>query len=191
MHRVPVNYTLPTVLNSLQTAGMSGLKKALSAKAITTAPTTGTTSGSSASSSLSSTFLNLLATELQNQDPTAPVDSTAMVGQMISLNQLDQLISINQTVTGSTGTGATGLLQPADGTASNAALSSANGGVSGTLSPSVAGAAAATNQLPFDPNTMMPLNSGNAGVPGASINSSVNPASMGSSSTSNNTSGGK
>jgi flagellar basal-body rod modification protein FlgD len=28
-----------------------------------------------------------LATELQNQDPTAPVDSTAMVGQMISLNQ--------------------------------------------------------------------------------------------------------
>ena len=36
-----------------------------------------------------------------------------MVGQMISLNQLDQLISINQTVTGSTGTGTTGLLQPA------------------------------------------------------------------------------
>ena len=36
-----------------------------------------------------------------------------MVGQMISLNQLDQLISINQTVTGSSGTGTTGLLQPA------------------------------------------------------------------------------
>jgi flagellar basal-body rod modification protein FlgD len=136
---------------------------------------------------LDSTFLNLLATELQNQDPTAPVDSTAMVGQMISLNQLDQLISINQTVTGSTGTGTTGLVQPAGKTASDAALSSANGGVANTLSPSVEGA----NQLPFDPNTMMPLNSGNAGALGSPINSAINPASMGSSTTRNNTSGGK
>src|ERR1035441_9087719 len=48
------------------------------------------------SSSLQTTFLNLLVTELQNQDPTSPVDPTAMVGQMVSLNQLDQLISINQ-----------------------------------------------------------------------------------------------
>jgi hypothetical protein len=35
---------------------------------------------------LGTTFLSLLAQELQNQDPTAPVDPTAMVGQMISLN---------------------------------------------------------------------------------------------------------
>jgi hypothetical protein len=83
------------------------------------------------------------------------------------------------------------LMQPAGATASDAALSSANGGVAGMLSPSVAGAAAASNQLPFDPNTMMPLNSGIAGAMGAAINSSVNPASMGSSSTTNNTSGGK
>jgi flagellar basal-body rod modification protein FlgD len=44
----------------------------------------------------------LLVKELQNQDPTAPVDSTAMVGQMISLNSLDQLISINQTLSTAT-----------------------------------------------------------------------------------------
>jgi flagellar basal-body rod modification protein FlgD len=138
---------------------------------------------------LSSTFLNLLATELQNQDPTAPVDSTAMVGQMISLNQLDQLISINQTLSGPSGTATTASVQPAGATASDAALSSVNGGLAGTLSPSVAGAVA--NQLPFDPNTMMPLNFGNAGAMGASINSSIQPASMGSSTTSNNTSGGK
>lgn len=187
MHTVSANYTLPAVLNTLQPAATSGIKKAISAKASPTT-TTGTTSSSNGAASLSSTFLNLLATELQNQDPTAPVDSTAMVGQMISLNQLDQLISINQTVTGSTGTGTTGLVQPAGGTASDAALSSANGGLASTLSPSVAGAAA--NQLPFDPNTMMPLNSGNPGSIGPSINS-INPASMGSSSTSNNTSGGK
>ena len=114
MHTVSANYTLPAVLNTLQPAATSGIKRAISGRA-TAPPASGTTSGSSTASSLSSTFLNLLATELQNQDPTAPVDSTAMVGQMISLNQLDQLISINQTVTGSTGTGATGLVQPAGG----------------------------------------------------------------------------
>jgi flagellar basal-body rod modification protein FlgD len=73
----------------------------------TTAAATSSTSSSSSSStsnlglsssSLESTFLNLLVTELQNQDPTQPVDPTAMVGQMVSLNQLDQLISINQTL---------------------------------------------------------------------------------------------
>jgi flagellar basal-body rod modification protein FlgD len=110
-----------------------------------------------------------------------------MVGQMISLNQLDQLISINQTLTGSS-TATTGLVQPARATASDTTLSSANGGVASALSPSVAGAAA--NQLPFDPNTMMPLSPGNAGA-AASINSSINAATMGSSSTGNNTSGGK
>jgi flagellar basal-body rod modification protein FlgD len=127
---------------------------------------------------------------LQNQDPTAPVDSTAMVGQMISLNQLDQLISINQTVTGST-TPVGGLVQPGGATASGAALTAASGAVASTLSPSVA----ATNQLPFDPNTMMPLTSGNAGAVAASVNSPINAATMGVSSTHANTntnnSGGK
>lgn len=55
--------------------------------------------------SVESTFLTLLAQELQNQDPTAPMDSTAMVGQMISLNQLDQLANINQTLTSAFGSG--------------------------------------------------------------------------------------
>jgi len=185
MHLVSANYTLPAVLNTLQPAAVSAVKKAVNAKA-STAPTTATGSDTS-STDIGSTFLNLLATELQNQDPTAPVDSTAMVGQMISLNQLDQLISINQTVTGSTGTGTTGLLQPAAATAGNAPLSAANGGAINTLSPSVAGAVA--NQLPFDPNTLMPLNPAIAGSPGAPLNS-INPVTMGSS-TSNNISGGK
>jgi flagellar basal-body rod modification protein FlgD len=188
MHSVSANYTLPTVLKTVQQAATSGLRNPVSGK-VSTTPTTPTTPSSTAGSSLSSTFLNLLATELQNQDPTAPVDSTAMVGQMISLNQLDQLISINQSLTGTPNTATTGSAQPAGATASDAAFSSVNGGLAATLPPSVAGAVA--NQLPFDPNTMMPLNSGYAGAMGASINSSIQPASMGSSSTSNNTSGGK
>jgi flagellar basal-body rod modification protein FlgD len=185
MHKVAANYTLPTVLNTLNPSG--GIRKTLNAKS-TTAPSTGSTSGSTTASGIGSTFLSLLATELENQDPTAPVDSTAMVGQMISLNQLDQLISINQTVTGSSGTGTTGLLQSA-GPAGDTALSPANGGGAGTLSPSVSGAA--SNQLPFDPATMMPLASGNAGAVAAAINSSINASTMGSSTTSTNNSGGK
>jgi flagellar basal-body rod modification protein FlgD len=186
MHQVSANYTLPTVLNTLQPAALSGIRKAVNPKASTSA-TTAPAAGSNSATDLGTTFLNLLATELQNQDPTAPVDATAMVGQMISLNQLDQLISINQGINGSTDTGTSGLTQPS--TAGNAAPSSANGGVSNILSPSVAGAA--TNQLPFDPNTLMPLNFLNPAAVGASVNSSANPASMGSSNTSNNTSGGK
>jgi len=57
------------------------------------------------------------------------------------------------------------------------------------LSPSTA--AAASNQLPFDPNTMMPLGSSNSGAVADSINSSVSAAMMGFSGTNNNTSGGK
>lgn len=53
-------------------------------------------SSSTSATNLEGTFLNLLVTELQNQDPTSPVDPTQMVSQMVSLNQLDQLISINQ-----------------------------------------------------------------------------------------------
>lgn len=70
-----------------------------------------TNSSNSSLQSIESTFLTLLVQELQNQDPTAPMDSTQMVGQMISLNQLDQLASINQVVTnalGSSSAAATG-----------------------------------------------------------------------------------
>jgi len=55
-------------------------------------------SSSTSASDLQSTFLNLLVTELQNQDPTSPVDPTQMVSQMVSLNELNELVSINQTL---------------------------------------------------------------------------------------------
>ena len=58
--------------------------------------TSGSNSAHNAMGNLDATFLNLLITELKSQDPTAPMDSTQMVGQMVSLNQLDQLIGIHQ-----------------------------------------------------------------------------------------------
>ena len=191
MHMISANYTMPTIFNTLTPAVSHGLAKPASAKAGSATATSGSASSDGASG-LGSTFLSLLAQELQNQDPTAPVDPTAMVGQMISLNQLEQLITINQTLnTPATPTTppVTGQSQPAGAATSLAAVAAANSGIAGMLSPSAAGAA--TSQLPFDPNTMMPLSSGNAGAVAASINSSINAASMGFSGTNNNASGGK
>lgn len=69
-----------------------------------TAPT-----GSSASSSASGTstatitandFLQLLVTELQNQDPTANTDPNQYVDQLVQVNSLQQQIQMNQTLDG-------------------------------------------------------------------------------------------
>lgn len=88
----------------------------------------GTGNSSLSSGNLQATFLNLLVTELQNQDPTQPVDPTEMVGQMVSLNELDQLISINQVLSsmagaasgaGTSGTGTQGSVASNPASAAN------------------------------------------------------------------------
>ena len=190
-------FSIANTLHQFAPNFSTGALKSLGAKpnaASTPATTTPTSSGTNGSAaSIGSTFLSLLAQELQNQDPTAPVDSTAMVGQMISLSQLGQLVSINQTLSSAAAT------PPASGTTSSqaqaaispnsAALTSAINGIANSLSPSAAGAA--TSQLPSDPNTMMPLNFGNANAAAASINSALNSSTMGLSGTNNNPTGGK
>jgi flagellar hook assembly protein FlgD len=46
-----------------------------------------------------STFLTLLVSQLQNQDPLSPVDSTQFVSQLTAYSQLEQLIGIHQNTT--------------------------------------------------------------------------------------------
>jgi len=181
------NYMTPTTLSALIPSASSTGTGTASAKAKVASSSDSSSSSSSTSSSASSlgtTFLSLLAQELQNQDPTAPVDATQMVGQMISLNQLEQLIGINQAVNPSTTT-TTG------GTKAGAvqAASASTADVNSTLSPSAA--SAASNQLPFDPSTMMPLGTGNAAALAASFNSSINAATLGLSGPRNYATGGK
>ena len=97
-------------------------------RALATTPPSGTTDSSSSQTSLSSlgtTFMQLLVQELQNQDPTAPMDSTQMVGQMISLNQLDQVASINQLLTSKLG-GTTSTADPTAGAKAAVAAQAAN-----------------------------------------------------------------
>jgi len=68
-------------------------------------------SASAASSSTisSNDFLTLLVTEMKNQDPTNATDPNQYINQLVSVNSLEQLIEINQTLASAlySGTGAT------------------------------------------------------------------------------------
>jgi len=62
-------------------------------------------------------FLQLLVTELQNQDPTANTDPNEYVNQLVQVNTLQQQIQMNQTLDGGptlTGAGS-GILQQLEG----------------------------------------------------------------------------
>ena len=58
---------------------------------------TGTPSGSGTSQLTNeSTFLQLLVSQIKNQDPLNPADSTQFIGQLVQFSQLEQLLTINQ-----------------------------------------------------------------------------------------------
>jgi flagellar basal-body rod modification protein FlgD len=105
-------HALPSMTAALGATPMSG-------------PSSGspTTSGVNLdSNSAEQTFIKLLVTELQSQDPTQPMDPTQMVGQMFSMNQLQQLIDINQTLSTALG-GATPSGGATGGTSSDGSTS--------------------------------------------------------------------
>jgi flagellar basal-body rod modification protein FlgD len=83
--------------------------------------------------------MSLLLAELQSQDPTAPMDTTAMVGQMVSLNQLDELISIQ------------GILQNSLGSSTTASTSGTNSAQSQHSSGVAANAHSALPQQSTNP----------------------------------------
>lgn len=43
-------------------------------------------------------FLKILMTQLQQQDPTAPMDSAEMVAQMTQLSSLEQMMNMSQSI---------------------------------------------------------------------------------------------
>ncbi|MDV2986427.1 UNVERIFIED_CONTAM: flagellar hook assembly protein FlgD [Methylobacteriaceae bacterium AG10] len=68
-----------------------------------TGTTTGSTTAAAAKAATSvaskmnaDTFLQLLMAQLQNQDPTKPMDSTEYVGQLASFSQVEQATKTNQ-----------------------------------------------------------------------------------------------
>lgn len=67
----------------------------------TSAAATGNTATAPATDPLASesTFLTLLVSQLQNQDPLDPVDSNQFVSQLTEYSQLEQLIGIHTDTT--------------------------------------------------------------------------------------------
>ena len=63
-----------------------------------------TTSAATTAKGYEQTFLTLLVSQLQNQDPLNPTDSTQFVTQLAQFSQLEQVIAIRQDIEGSTST---------------------------------------------------------------------------------------
>jgi flagellar basal-body rod modification protein FlgD len=134
----------PTVAAPLQAQSTSSPRAATNGSSST--GSTGLLGGSAAS--LQDTFLNLLVTELQNQDPTSPVDPTQMVGQMVSLNQLNQLMAINSTLSGMASGNTSAATSPTGSTATAQVASGAASGSGSTSAPRVAAASTSTQTQP-------------------------------------------
>ncbi len=121
----------------------------------TTAPTTTATSGSNSSTSgatiTADDFLTLLVSELQNQDPTADTDPNEYVNQLVNVNSLQQLISINQEV---------GTLTPpaASGTTPSSSVSAVTG--TNTSSDPSAMQVASTNGYPATQSALQQFSPG-------------------------------
>ena len=79
----------------------------VNATAKDTGASTGSTAATGGATITSSDFLTLLVSELKNQDPTQPTDPNAYIQQLVGVNSLQQLISINQDLTPATTSTAT------------------------------------------------------------------------------------
>ena len=66
-----------------------------------------TSSSNSLGDSTDSMFMQLLITQLQNQDPTSPMDPSTFVTQLVEVNNLDQVSQINQLLQSTLGSSST------------------------------------------------------------------------------------
>jgi flagellar basal-body rod modification protein FlgD len=78
---------------------ISSERRTAMVSAVTSSTATTTTATSAASSTLASdfdTFLQLLTTQLKNQDPTDPMDANQFTEQLVQFSQVEQQININK-----------------------------------------------------------------------------------------------
>src|ERR1700684_2953531 len=122
---------------------MASIGSPLSGATDPTSAAAGTSS--SASSSLNTaalgnetTFLQLLVSEIQNQDPTAPMDSTTFLTQLAQFSQLEQMSGIRQDIE-------TGTYDAPTGTASTASTTTPADATTNADVANAAAAAAATS----------------------------------------------
>ena len=104
------------------------------AASTTSAAAASSTSGSNSLAS-QQTFLQLLVAQLQNQDPTQPVQGTEFVTQLATFSNVEQSVAVRQDVDaisnkflGSVPSGGTVAAAPTSGTASTTGTNTASGG---------------------------------------------------------------
>jgi flagellar basal-body rod modification protein FlgD len=159
------------IFNHAMTAGQALTGNTATPMASSTSGTGGTdsssdTSGNSATVSAND-FLTLLVTEMQNQDPTANTDPNEYINQLVQVNSLEQLIDINQTLSGDVGSaaaqsGSSATAQSTDATPAAAEAIVAPQKLASTAGSSIVPAHEAA--APISPVNRIP---GNLGVPAA------------------------
>ena len=88
-----------TAVNSATgAAASSAAASAASGATVTSAASTNSTATNQLSGNMSE-FLQLLTTQLQNQDPMNPMDSTAFTQQLVEYSQVEQQINTNSDLT--------------------------------------------------------------------------------------------
>ena len=122
---------LASILNHRLAATQAQSSVSTNPVAAATGSTGSTSSTSSSSATISANdFLSLLVTEMQNQDPTASTDPNEYINQLVQVNSLEQLIDINQTISGA--------LTPSS---SGSTATTASGATANTAAAATAGAA--------------------------------------------------
>ncbi len=108
------------------------------------AATSGPASDSGSASITANDFLELLVTEMRNQDPTADTDPNEYINQLVQVNSLQQLMQINQDLGGGTSTSSSTSASAAGAVTRAVASpgSATRGGTTGNLSVPGRGAAA-------------------------------------------------
>jgi flagellar basal-body rod modification protein FlgD len=104
----------PTSFSPFSSFGTGSATASASTSSASTADTTGTTStaGTSSVDTLSSSgsngiglsssdFMNLFLAQLQNQDPTQPVDDSAMLGELSQMTEIQTLQGVQTALQGS------------------------------------------------------------------------------------------
>ncbi len=127
------------LLNQSMTAGRAlagaGANPLAASPAAIGATGSAASAGSSSATISANDFLTLLVTEMQNQDPTAQTDPNEYISQLVQVNSLEQLISINQNLSTALGTPTSG---------SGAAGQAAQSATAGTPLPGTASRTAAS-----------------------------------------------
>lgn len=111
-----------------QAAANTGIKASA-----TSSGTTAAQDPSSGAGITANDFLTLLVTEIQNQDPTTQTDPMQYITQLVGVNSLEQLVQINQTLSG-------------DASSANSPAAQPSSSPVAAVKPAVASSSAATTK---------------------------------------------